>query len=102
MRKSRLKTYGFLIIYYVFCFIAVSSLTVFLYGYRSSAGDFCSKSSEPQMCFALRIRFFHYIQASSLDFTEFLMTQHLCIFDYSIKSVSLTEPSFIMNVLTEL
>ena len=36
-----------------FC-TAVSSLAVFLYGYRSSADDFCSKSSKPQK--ALRIK----------------------------------------------
>ena len=45
-----------------FC-IVVSSLAVFLYGYRSSADDFCSKSSKPQRYFALRIQIF---------FTKFL------------------------------
>ena len=34
--------------YYVFYSIAVSSLDVLLYAYRSSADDFCSKASEPR------------------------------------------------------
>ena len=45
--KSRLKTCGFLHFYWVFCSISVSSLTVPLYGFRSSAEDFRSKSLCP-------------------------------------------------------
>ena len=46
----------FLIFIMVFYFILVSSLAVFLYGYHSSAEDFCSKSVCPKVLFSLRIR----------------------------------------------
>ena len=41
-----LKFYEFLLFYALFS-IVVSSLDVHSYAYRSSANDFCSKSSEP-------------------------------------------------------
>jgi len=45
-----LKTYGFPRLLIVFYSIAVSSLIVRLYDYRSSADDFCSKSVCPRVC----------------------------------------------------
>ena len=41
---------------FVFHSIAVSSLDVPLYAYRSSADDFSSKSVRPEVLFSLRIR----------------------------------------------
>ena len=74
----RLKFCEFLLLKRSFC-IAVSSLAVHLYGYRSSADDFCSKSGKPQKALRTKNSYIHFIcLLIALDLYEFLMTQSQC------------------------
>ena len=75
----RLKFCEFLLFKRSFC-IAVSSLAVPLYGYRSSADDFCSKSSEPQKALRTKNSYIRFVCLPiALVLYEFLMTQSLFI-----------------------
>ena len=75
--ESKVENLWFSSFFNVFYSIAVSSLSVPLYAYHSSADDFCSKSSEPQRCFALRIQIPFVKILKTIDSSEFLMTQPL-------------------------
>jgi len=73
-----LKTYGFPRKIKVFYSIAVSSLIVRLYDYRSSADDFCSKSVRPGYVLpknSPRWEFSLLLLCFCLDFAEFLVRQ---------------------------
>ena len=73
------KTYGFPRLIIVFYSIAVSSLIVRLYDYRSSADDFCSKSVRPPGAVLTknppREEFSLLSLCFCLDFAEFLVRQ---------------------------
>ena len=77
----RLKFQGISPFLFVFHSIAVSSLDVPLYAYRSSADDFCSNLGSLKVAFALRIlREMHsslFCIAKGIENAKFLMTQPL-------------------------
>ena len=82
LRKSRLKTCGFLRLIRFFCFILVSSLSVPSYASRSSAKDFFSKSVCPGFSLiknSLKLQFQPYFSRFCIDLLEFLMRHPLFV-----------------------
>jgi len=71
--KLRLKTCGFPHFYFVFCFTAVSSLAVRLYGSRSSADGFSAKSPSS----VWRRYFGKTKQKTNMGYCESLLSQFL-------------------------
>jgi hypothetical protein len=70
--KLRLKTCGFPHFYFVFCFTAVSSLAVRLYGSRSSADD------SPQNPFTPELSYFAKTQIQQIKKRELFVNKTIC------------------------